>query len=316
MAAGSWTLVEELFARGDAAFVPELRTVHAPEQLGTFAAKWLADRRPFARQSLLDYLSLPLNCYRHEPLVKRLFKLAEAAADDELMGVFLVAFDRTIRRERRTVTRYKGEPFPTRAAAEEAIRQWEADGFRSVGIYGTEGRLWAHGSKPEQVVVQPGNTVMPRPAGDKQRKRVEQVQDWARERMERKFLLFSLPTRRYLRRRAWRYFRLSGKTDPRRYVAAACGFLARYRDSDVGSDIHLLDNWGLVHALFRDCPALERPAKGWQFAAGKTLADLSFAPRLPDAWAAEPDRTCGCSPSGCCGRTTPSGCGSGPSGRC
>ncbi|MFO0851811.1 MAG: hypothetical protein U0871_25085 [Gemmataceae bacterium] len=289
MAAGSWTLADELFARGNPAFVGELRRVHAPEQLGAFAARWLVDRRPFAREALLDYLSRPLNAYRHEPLVKRLFKLAEAAGDDELMGAFLVAFDRTVRRARRTINRCKYEGFASQAEAEAAVRRWEAEGFRAVGVYGSSGRHWAHATRPEERVVTPGNTVMPRPP-EKQRKRAEQVNDWMRDRLERKFLLFSLPTRRYLRRRAWRYFRKLGKADPKRYVAAAAGFLAKYRDADVESDIHLLDNWGLVHVLFHNCPALERPAKGWQFAEGKGLADLAFAPRLPDAWTAAPDR--------------------------
>src|SRR5262245_40488625 len=79
MAAGSWSLAEELFARGDPGFVDELRRVHFAERLGDFASRWLADPRPFARQALLDYLSRPLNAFRHEPLVKRLFKLAEKA---------------------------------------------------------------------------------------------------------------------------------------------------------------------------------------------------------------------------------------------
>src|SRR5437773_407434 len=107
MAAGSWSLAEELFARGDAGFVDELRRVHFADRLGAFAAQWLADRRPFARAALFDYLSRPLNCYRHEPLVKRLFKLAEKAGDDEVMGAFLAAFDRCLRRVRKTITRYK-----------------------------------------------------------------------------------------------------------------------------------------------------------------------------------------------------------------
>src|SRR5947209_18281542 len=118
MVAGSWSLAEELFARGDARFVDELRRVHFAARLGDFAARWLADPRPFARAALLEYLSAPLNCYRHEPLVKRLFKLAERAGDDELMGAVLAAFDRTIRRDRRTIMRSKYETFPTQAAAQ------------------------------------------------------------------------------------------------------------------------------------------------------------------------------------------------------
>lgn len=101
-------------------------------------------------------------------------------------------------------------------------------------------------------------------------------------------MLFSLPTRRYLRRRAWRYFRLLGKRDPARYVKAAAGFLTRYTDADTDSDIHLLDNWGLTHALFHDSPALVRPAKGWDFTPGRSLADLTPAPYLEAAWVTDP----------------------------
>ena len=90
MAAGSWPLAVELFNRGQPGFVDELRRVHMAELLGGFAAKWVADARPFARAALLDYLSRPLNCYRHEAMVKRLFKLAEKDDDDELMGAFVV----------------------------------------------------------------------------------------------------------------------------------------------------------------------------------------------------------------------------------
>ena len=134
MPTGSWTLTEELFARGDASFVRELRCVHAPEQLGTFAAKWTADNRPFARQALFDYLALPMNCYRHEPLVKRLFKIAESKQDNELMGAFLVAFDRTIRRSRKTITRHKWEQFNNRTAAEVALREWKRSASRTARL--------------------------------------------------------------------------------------------------------------------------------------------------------------------------------------
>ena len=45
-----------------------------------------------------------------------------------------------------------------------------------------------------------------------------------------------------------------GKTDPVRYVQNAVKFLVRYRDCDVDSDIHLLDNWGLTHASLLQLP--------------------------------------------------------------
>ncbi len=287
MAAGSWSLAEELFARGDAGFVDELRRVHFADRLGDFAARWLADPRPFARAALLGYLSRPLHCYRHEPLVKRLFKLAERAGDDEGMGAFLAAFDRSIRRARRTITRHKSEWFPSQAAAEAAIRDWEAEGYGNGQVNSWSGRFYAYAWKREPVVVMPVNTVMPRPP-ERAWKKDQRIPDGFRQRLESRHVLFSLPTRRYLRRRAWRYFRLLGKRDPARYVRAAAGFLTRYTDADTDSDIHLLDNWGLTHALFHDSPALVRPTKGWDFAPGRSLADLTPAPYLEAAWAADP----------------------------
>ncbi len=288
MAVGSWSLVEELFARGDAGFVDELRRSHHADRLGAFAARWLADPRPFARQTLLDYLSRPLNAYRHEPLVKRLFKLAEKAGDDELMGAFVVAFDRSIRRARRTVREYRNETFATKAAAEAAVRAWAADGFDNGHVYGSGRQFSAYAWKPKPVVVTRGCTTMPRPR-EADWKKSQTLDDGQRRWYERHFTLFSLPTRRYLRRRAWRYFRAIGKTDPGRYVRAAVGFLCRYTDADVDTDVHLLDNWGLTNALFRHNPALVCPARGWAFAPGKSIADLSPAPRFEAAWAAAPD---------------------------
>jgi hypothetical protein len=306
MAAGSWSLVEELYSRGDSGFVDELRRVHIADRLADFAPRWIGDRRPFARQALLDYLSRPLNCYRHEGLVKRLFKFAEKAGDDELMGAFLVAFDRTIRRVRKTITRHKQGTFASEAAAEAAIREWAADGYGNANTSRWSGRTYAYAWKTEEAVIMPANTVMPRPDYQGPRNarnprtgaRIE-VPPWRPsdaeiQRLEQKRLLFSLPTRRYLRRRTWRYFRKIGKnsskigkTEVTRYIRAAVGFLARYTDADTDSDIHLLDNWGLTHALFRYSRALVCPANGWEFAPGRSLADLAPAPRFESAWAAD-----------------------------
>jgi hypothetical protein len=287
MAAGSWSLAEELFTRGDAGFVDELRRVHFADRLADFAKRWIADSRPFARQALFDYLSRPLNCFRHEPLVKRLFKLAEKAGDDELMGAFLVAFDRSIRRVRKLVNRYKGGNFATRAAAEAAVRTWVAEGFQNPTINSWSGQTWAYASKSFEAVAMPGNTAMPRPPKPEW-SRNQPIADAFRQRLERRFVLFSVPTRRYLRRRAWRYFRTIGKTDPNRYIRAAVGILPRYTDADIDTEVHLLDNWGLMHAMFGDSTALVSPAKGWDFAPGKSIADLAPAPRFESAWTADP----------------------------
>src|SRR5437879_15023 len=128
MASGSWLVLEELLERGDAAFVDALRGCQDAERLASFAASWYADRRPAARRLLLQYLLRPLNAYHHEGLVKRLFKLAENAADDEVMAHFLVLLDRSLRRELRRTTRLQTESRSSRAAAQAQERQWRAEG--------------------------------------------------------------------------------------------------------------------------------------------------------------------------------------------
>lgn len=289
MAGATWKQIESLFIQEDESFVAELRQIHDPENLGAFAKRWIADNRPFARRKLIEYLSLPLNCYRHEPLVKRLFKLAEAAQDDELMGLFAVALDRSIRRRRKPINVNMLMQFPTRAAAEAMIRQWENDGFRNGSIYpaGPNKSMFnAYAFKVKEFNLTPRDRM---PVPRRQREKPIKLDQYYRGRFEKKYVLFSIPTRRYLRRRAWRYFRLIGKKDPARCIKSVSSFLIRYTDADIDSPIHLLDNWALINALFRDSPALIRPAKGWAFLPGKEIGDLSFAPYLADVWKANPE---------------------------
>lgn len=288
MAVDPWIHFDDLFTRGDNSFVAELRRMHDPERLGKFASRWIADTRPFARQAMLDYLAMPLNCYRHEPLVKRLFKLAEAAKDDELMGAFLVAFDRSIRRRRKILVQTHSQQFPTRAAAETAIRQWEKDGFQNASIYaGPKSKSFGAYAFRAREADQAARNKMPVPRGSM--KKAIHHNNYLVGRLERNRILFSLPTRRYLRRRAWRYFRLLANLDSTRYLKAATNFLMQYRDDDIDSPTHLLDNWGLVHAFFHNCPAVTRPAKGCDFVPGKGLSDLTFAPYLAESWKLSPD---------------------------
>ncbi len=238
---GSWATAEQMLERGEAAFIDELRHIHQPNLLGGLAARWLADPRPEARRLLLDYLDRPLNAYRHEPLVKRLFKLAEAAGDDVLMAHFLVAFDRAVRRVR---------------------------GRRGRRDRGT-GQRWV-----EERLSVPRGTVMPRV---EQRGVVVTHPAWR---------LFTVHTRYYLRRRTWRYFRTLGTQHPDRYIPAAVAALALYRDDDVADGVELLDNWGLIHILFHECPALVAKANGWTLARGHALAELAPAPAYLNLWQA------------------------------
>ncbi len=314
MAEGDWLIAQELFERGDPGFVDALRQVHNAEALGSFARRWYEDRRPVARQFLLDYLDLPLNAFRHEALVKRLFKLAEGAGDDSVMARFLVAFDRSVRRERGRRHQFVQQSVPDQEAARKLEAQWRSQGLFQVSSWrDPSGKFAVYGYWTEERLVSVSNSGMPRdtqvdvwaphPRSGKWGRiklpewivrlrlvgKVYEAADLApyRERLAR-FRLFSAATRHYLRRRCWRYFRHLGRRSPERYVPAIVEALVRYRDSDLGDGIALLDKWGLVHALFHHSPALEARSNGWVPAPNHSLAELEPAPMFPALWEQAP----------------------------
>jgi hypothetical protein len=259
-AGGSWLLAEELLERGDPAFVDELRRIHDPDRLGAFASKWFADKRPASRELMFQYLAQPLNAFRHEALVKRLFKLAEKADDEVLMAHFLAAFDRSVRRVVRKRRRYDWQSRET----------WVEESLRV-----------------------PADTAMPRGQRAMRYRNPRTGEPMAGRTPEKNALLrlFSLNTRQYLRRRAWRYFRRLGKEQPARYVPAIVAAMKQYTDDDVADGVALLDNWGLVHALFHQCPALVATPRSWGLAEGHTLAELTAAPIYESLWKAAPAKT-------------------------
>jgi hypothetical protein len=93
-------VLDELFAAGDERFLNHLVTFHEPKKLAALADRWKRDSRPWARRTLLEYVDRLPGSPGHEPVVKRLFKHAEAQGDDELMARFAYAFDRLVRRRR------------------------------------------------------------------------------------------------------------------------------------------------------------------------------------------------------------------------
>jgi hypothetical protein len=266
----SWSLVEELFHRGDPTFVDELRQLADADRLGAFAGRWYGDQRPESRRLLLQYLDLPLNAYRHEPLVKRLFKLAESTGDDQAMGYFLAALDRSVRRRLR--------------------KRWA----------GSAGGM-------EEWLGVPAGTTMPRDKAGQYRnprtgerisletgrwplfwKKIDPESEAEFRKQLEDFRLFSVHTRNYLRRRAWRYFRRLGREHPERYVPAITGALKLYTDADMADAVALLDNWALMHVLFHGSSAIQARPHGWAVAEGHTLAELSPAPIYEDLWKASP----------------------------
>ena len=255
-AKGSWLLAEELFEAGDSRFVDEICRIDEADRLGAFAKTWHSDHRAEARQLLQEYLQRPLAHYRHEALVKRLFKLACAAGDDEVMGWFMVALDRSVRREVITKQRYEWR----------SREQWT-----------------------EQIVRLVPNTELGKSFDPRKNVRIQQLTPKKREQFERwrdNVRLFSVHTRNYLRRRVWRYFREIGKKDPKRYVASMSRALPLYADDSFPDGLALLDNWSLTHVLFHDSPVLKSRSSGWQLSAGSSLADLKPAPAFQSEWIA------------------------------
>lgn len=235
-------LLDEWFAAGDDRFLGEVCASHAAHRLGALAEKWFRDERPWARRMLLAYVDDGCDRAGHKPLVKRLYKLAEAAGDDEAMAHFLAAFDRLSRRL--LISR-------SRSAYREG--RW---------TFLTGKELVQDPSVVGRLVV---------PGGGKPRENPQ----------------FSRATRRYLTRRAHRYFRLLGHRDLARYRAAMTVALPLYRERALTTPSRLLDSWGLLHTLYAGSPVLARRPRGIRLAEGKSLGELEPAPLYPAAWQGE-----------------------------
>ena len=249
---GSMLLVEEYFAREDGRFLAELRRVNGPAALAGFVEKWKRDARPWARAQQLAYIALPLDCPGHEPVVKRLFKQADHAGDDEWMAAFLVAFDRLVRRRRRKRTRYD----------------------------------WQSRSQWEEISIELPRNTIPRDGGRKARNPRTGEKIYLPIRVPKNGRLFSHRTRYYLRRRAARYFRKLGRAHPERYVAAVCRALKLYQDADLKQGEDVLECWGLLQLAFRRSPVLQFGAARVSVRKGESLAQLEPAPRYEALWQA------------------------------
>lgn len=240
-------LLESWLETADPQFLPSLRECRDDRLLAKVADRMVLDQRPWVRDTVLAYLDQPLDRPGHHPLVKRLFKHFERVGDREVMARFLVAFDRAVRR--RVVNRTRWDP-----------------ASRSV--------------VPTVEVVLPKAALLPaHPARHAKAKRIR-----PQRRVPEGAPLFSLATRLYLRRRAWRFFRRLGYRDPGGYVAAVASALARYSDGDLSGGHDLLESWGLASALFRHSRALRFTGTWITVADGCSLADLQPAPRFARLW--------------------------------
>ncbi|HTU60600.1 MAG TPA: hypothetical protein VMF89_19245, partial [Polyangiales bacterium] len=203
------------------------------KKLASLAKPWFQDARPFARQALLAYIDDGCARSEHKALVKRLFKQAEAAKDDELMAHFMVAFDRLSRRLVVTLR-----------------QEWDS-------VAGTARAVQGLVSDPLQ------------------RERLRE---------EERLPEFTRVTRRYLARRAFRYFRRLGYKDVVKYRRVVLPALSLYRDEDLNTVGRLLSAWGLLHVLYGRSSVIERRPSGVRVTPGRTLAGLLPAPIFPKAW--------------------------------
>jgi hypothetical protein len=248
-------VLEEYLAKGDDRFLPALREFHDPKKLVPIVERWKRDHRPWARQQIIDYLDLPMNCLGHEPVIKRLFKQAEERNDDELMAAFAVAFDRLVRRVRRT--RYRWD-YRTRTGWEE---EWLKSPRNTLPHVGKQHRIGINPATGQQIAIPP---------------RVPKIA-----------LLFSYHTRYHLRRRAWRYFRRKGFQKPKEFCAAVALMLRRYTDGYIASGESLLDSWSLMHACFRRSDVLKIDPSKINVNEGRSLAEMVAAPDFPELWSAK-----------------------------
>ncbi|HEX4796801.1 MAG TPA: hypothetical protein VH370_23615 [Humisphaera sp.] len=248
----SWLLIEEYFSVGDDRFIDALRQFHVPGRLATIADRWKKEPRPWARSQILAYLDHPLDAPAHETAIKRLFKNAEDAKDDELMAAFAVAFDRNVRRVRKTE---HGYDWRTRQSWTDEVLRTPLNVIRAPALDAAREGPVKPQWKPMDVT-----------------------------RIRRGKRLFTYRTRFYLRRRAWRYFRKMGFSRSADYPAAVARMLAAYRDEDLARGENILDSWCLLHACFYESPILKLGANHAKLVAGQALRDLAPAPQFPELW--------------------------------
>ncbi len=250
---GSFLLLDEHFAAGNDAFLNELCAITDARQLGGFADRWKNDPRPWAREKIFDYLNRPLATPGHNVVVKRLFKQAEKQRDSQLMAAFLHAFDCLVRRQRRMKWHWDRA---TQQPSRDEVLYAPKDNLRPV--------------KPITVGRNPRTG--------------EPIQIARHLRTSGK--LFSYRTRYYLRRRVWRDFRFLGYRSPSEFPAAIAAALIRYTDEDLAKGEHILDSWCLLNICFRQHPALTFTPSHVKLNEGRSLNELTPAPKLAKAWAA------------------------------
>ncbi|MEM7675307.1 MAG: hypothetical protein AAF449_04800 [Myxococcota bacterium] len=95
---------------------------------------------------------------------------------------------------------------------------------------------------------------------------------------------FSMATRLYLQRRAYRYFRRIGYRSPERYVENMLAALKLYADSDTERPQHKLHRWSLFHVLYWQASIPRENRYGIALRRDVDVQSLGPAPRFADEW--------------------------------
>lgn len=249
-------MLDECFAAGDDRFLDEFVRFHSWNLLLAYIERWVADEREWAREQIIAYLQTDLNHPGHEVVVKRLFKHFEAAADHEMMGWFMVAFDRLVRRRRMKQFHYD---WSTR-------RSWSEQHLRAI-----PNKTIVSGMREQREAFNP-MTGQP----------ISYTHQYPTNSARNQ--LFTHRTRNYLRRRVWRYFRCLSYSNPAEYVAGISRALCQYRDADFEAGENIIDNWSLMHACYFHHEGVQFGPSHTNLTAGHSLSELSPAPYQPDAW--------------------------------
>ena len=250
----STLMLEECFAAADDRFLDEWVKFHSPAILVPLMKRWLADDRPWARRQLTAYLNRDLNFSGHEVFVKRVYRHFEAARDHVMLGHFMVAFDRMVRRSR--VPRFTWNPVTKSSLRHECLF-----------------------AKPNRTVVDQTGRSME--TGTGKWKRSIPLPDILNKPGNR---LFRHKTRNHLRRSVWRYFRWLSYREPQEYIRAIAEALLHYRDTDFLAGENIIDNWSLMHACYFHNSAVEFTEAHTNLAKGKSLSSLEAAPYRPELW--------------------------------
>ncbi|MFT3707793.1 MAG: hypothetical protein QM817_09045 [Archangium sp.] len=269
---------------GEVRLLPEVLASKAQKRLAQVAQTLLNEPRDFARTVLKGYVEDGCDRPGHRAFVKTAFKHAEKNGDSELMAWFAVAFDRLVKRELVTQSRWD---WSSRQVVTEKVLIEPEDVPKRLPRWRGSKRTYTN--PVTGLTTRVRRPHVPLRAARSRWERNRSTNQWERVREGGGEdgvdpLRFSFSTRRYLQRRTWRFFRKFAKQSPAEFRKQVLRVLPLFKDEHLATTEALLDGWFLIHALYAESDVLDRKPLGVVVAEGESLAKLEFAPYCPDAW--------------------------------